>query len=242
MIAVIAAGSGGIGQAIITQLLASNTAIRVYASYNNTTPPRQLLDNNRIVWNKINLTVEPDVSHWLAGIESPDWLVNCAGVLHTSDTGPEKSIREFETEFFLHNMQVNCMPTLLLAKHAAPLFRKSKTDASTKIFASLSAKVGSIEDNRLGGWHSYRASKAALNMCLKNLSIEWRRQLPNVCVASLHPGTTDTGLSKPFQKNVPASSLFDSSYTATRLIEILSSLSPEQSGGFWSWDGKELPW
>ena len=144
-------------------------------------------------------------------------------------------------------MQVNCVPTLLLAKHAVPLFRESRlnqkiSDASTKIFATVSAKVGSIEDNRLGGWHSYRASKAALNMCLKNLSIEWQRQLPDVCVASLHPGTTDTPLSKPFQKNVPVNSLFDSSYTATRLIEILGSLSPEQTGGFWSWDGKQLPW
>jgi len=148
MIAAIAAGTGGIGQALIKQLLASNTATTIHASYNNTTPPTQLLDDNRITWNKTNLTSEPEVSAWLAGLESFDWLVNCAGVLHTADKGPEKSIREFDSEFFLHNMRANCLPALLLAKHSATVFRKTKGESSTKIFATVSAKVGSIEDNR----------------------------------------------------------------------------------------------
>lgn len=242
MIAVIAAGTGGIGQALIEHLLATKTAQRIHASYHVTTPPQPLLEDSRIVWTKADLTSEADVSAWLSGIQSMHWLVNCAGVLHTTHTGPEKSIREFDTDFYFHNMKVNCLPTLLLAKHAASILRHTKNDPEPRIFATVSAKVGSIDDNRLGGWYSYRASKAALNMCLKNLSIEWKRQFPNVCVAALHPGTTDTALSKPFQKNVAESSLFDCAYTASQLTGILSSLVAEQTGRFWSWDGRELPW
>jgi len=242
VIVVVAAGTGGIGQAFIEQILRKTPTASVYASYSKTPPAQALLADDRITWSKADLKSETEVSTWLNAVESLDWLVNCAGMLHTEDNGPEKSIKEFNTEFFDQNMQANCLPTLLLAKYAAPLFRKTKNDSTTRIFATVSAKVGSIEDNRLGGWYSYRASKAALNMCLKNLSIEWQRQLPNVCVASLHPGTTDTRLSKPFQKNVSADSLFQSSYTADRLIEILGVLTAEQSGRFWSWDGTELPW
>jgi len=242
MIATIAAGNSGIGQALIGHLLNTGKAKEIHASFNNTPPPAALRDDSRIRWTQTNLTSEADIEAWLGSIDSFDWLVNCAGVLHTTDNGPEKSIREIDPDFFLHNMRVNCLPSLLLAKHAATTLRRGKDQSTVKIFATVSAKVGSIEDNRLGGWHSYRASKAALNMFLKNLSIEWQRQMPWVCVASLHPGTTDTALSKPFQKNVPADSLFDSDYTASRLIDILSSLSPEQSGRFWAWDGSELPW
>lgn len=242
MIAVIAAGNGGIGQAIIEQMLAANPDTTIHASYNNSTPTQMLLDNRRITWTQVDLTSESDIKNWLGGIDTLDWLVNCAGILHKADQGPEKSIREFDANFFYHNIQINCLPTLLLAKHANAIYRRQKSEASIKIFATVSAKVGSIEDNRLGGWYSYRASKAALNMSLKNLSIEWQRQLPNVCVASLHPGTTDTQLSKPFQKNVAAGALFDSDFTASKLIHILGSLSAEQTGRFWSWDGTELPW
>ncbi len=242
MIAVIAAGNGGIGQAFIERMLASKPDTIIHASYHHSIPTQTLLDNPRISWTKADLTSESDIKMWLGGIESLDWLVNCAGMLHNADKGPEKTIREFDADFFYHNIQVNCLPTLLLAKHATAIYRRQKSEASVKIFATVSAKVGSIEDNRLGGWYSYRASKSALNMSLKNLSIEWQRQLPNVCVASLHPGTTDTQLSKPFQKNVAANALFSSNYTADKLIDIIGSLSAEQTGRFWSWDGSELPW
>lgn len=247
MIAVIAAGNGGIGQALIQQLLARGNIDRIYASYHQTS--ESLIDDPRIVWTQADLTSDESVSSWLSDLGSDhiDWLINSAGLLHTAEKGPEKSLREIDADFFARNMQVNCLPTLLLAKHAAPLLKATGTTAAknttdTRIFATISAKVGSIEDNRLGGWYSYRASKAALNMCLKNIAIEWRRQLPEVCVASLHPGTTDTRLSKPFQKNVPDGSLFESTYTATKLIDILKALNAEQSGRFWSWNGDELPW
>jgi NAD(P)-dependent dehydrogenase (short-subunit alcohol dehydrogenase family) len=247
MIAVIAAGNGGIGQALIQQLLARGNIDRIYASYHQTS--ESLTEDPRVVWAQTDLTSDSAVADWLSGLDTGhiDWLINCAGLLHTADKGPEKSLREIDADFFTRNMQVNCLPTLLLARHAAPLLKATGAAAAqsttdTRIFATVSAKVGSIEDNRLGGWYSYRASKAALNMCLKNIAIEWRRQLPEVCVASLHPGTTDTRLSKPFQKNVPDGSLFESTYTATKLIDILQTLTAEQSGRFWSWNGDELPW
>ena len=102
--------------------------------------------------------------------------------------------------------------------------------------------MGSIGDNRLGGWYSYRASKAALNMCVKTLAIEWGRTLPNVAVAALHPGTTDTGLSKPFQRNVPPGQLFAPAQTAGYLLEVLDGLVPANSGQFLAFDGERLPW
>ena len=108
--------------------------------------------------------------------------------------------------------------------------------------AAVSARVGSIEDNRLGGWYSYRMSKAALNMALKTLSIEWKHSHAKGCVAALHPGTNDSPLSKPFQANVAAQNLFDPACTATCFVTLLTRLQPADSGKFWAWDGSQLPW
>ena len=130
------------------------------------------------------------------------------------------------------------MPTLLLAKYLHGSFRHGRPS----VFATVSAKVGSIEDNRLGGWYSYRASKAALNMCLKTLAIEWARTLPNVAVTALHPGTTDTALSRPFQRHVPPQHLFSPSQSVDYLLEVLDGLIPAQSGRFLAFDGEVLPW
>jgi len=108
--------------------------------------------------------------------------------------------------------------------------------------AVISAKVGSIQDNRLGGWYSYRASKAALNMAIKTISLEWQYKVPNCCVAALHPGTTDTQLSAPFQANVAIKKLFSADQTAALLIDVIDNLNSKNSGRFWNWDGKEIPW
>jgi len=107
------------------------------------------------------------------------------------------------------------------------------------VFAALSARVGSIEDNRLGGWHSYRASKAALNMLIRTLAIEYRRRNPGGVMA-LHPGTVDTGLSKPFQRNIPAEKFLSSAQSAAHLLRVVAGLAAEQSSGFYAWDGKSI--
>jgi NAD(P)-dependent dehydrogenase (short-subunit alcohol dehydrogenase family) len=159
-------------------------------------------------------------------------------MLHTKEKGPEKAVRAIEPDFFLDNFKINTLPTLLIAKYFSKLLLGSKAP----IFAVVSAKVGSIQDNRLGGWYSYRASKAALNMAIKTISLEWQYKVPNCCVAALHPGTTDTGLSKPFQGNVPTKKLFNTDQTATLLLNVIGKLNSKNSGRFWDWNGEELPW
>jgi NAD(P)-dependent dehydrogenase (short-subunit alcohol dehydrogenase family) len=159
-------------------------------------------------------------------------------MLHTAEQGPEKTIRNIDPDFFLQSMLVNALPSLLLAKHLHGKFRHGRP----AVFATVSAKVGSIEDNRLGGWVSYRASKAALNMCLKTLAIEWQRSLPNVAVAALHPGTTDTALSRPFQRNVPREQLFTPERSVNGLLNVLDNLKPSQTGQFFAFDGERLAW
>ncbi|MGP5193795.1 hypothetical protein [Psychrobacter celer] len=124
-----------------------------------------------------------------------------------------------------------------------PLLAKSERSADhPAIFATISARVGSISDNRLGGWYSYRISKAALNMGMKNLSIEWRRSLKDVCVVVMQPGTVDTQLSSPFQGNVANEKLFTPAYSVARLLAVLDSMSAAQSGGFVDWAGESIPW
>ena len=165
------------------------------------------------------------------------WIINCVGMLSNTQ-GPEKRVQDFSPEFFLENCRVNVVPTLLLAQHCGHLFAKN----DKTLFASVSAKVGSIEDNRLGGWYSYRSSKAALNMALKTLSLEWQRRYPKRCVVALHPGTTRSPLSEPFSANVPEERYFSASKTAHLLATQLLSLRPAHTGDFVSWNGERLPW
>jgi NAD(P)-dependent dehydrogenase (short-subunit alcohol dehydrogenase family) len=124
----------------------------------------------------------------------------------------------------------------LVAKHFLPRLRKDRP----AIFAALSARVGSIGDNRLGGWYGYRASKAALNMIVKSLSIELARTHPHAACVALHPGTVATGLSAPFQRGVPADQLFSLETAASHLLEVITGLSGSQSGGMFAWDGRAV--
>jgi NAD(P)-dependent dehydrogenase (short-subunit alcohol dehydrogenase family) len=232
---VIAGGSGGIGGALVDTLAGRAGVEHVIATWNRHAPATQYPN---VTWQQLDLADEDAVHAWAEQTGDIDWLINAAGMLHNSSQGPEKTIRQIDPAFFLENMNTNTLPTLLLAKHLHARFRHGRP----AVFATVSAKVGSIEDNRLGGWFSYRASKAALNMCLKTLSIEWQRTLPNVAVVALHPGTTDTALSKPFQKNVPPGQLFAPASTATYLLDVLDGLTPVQTGQFLAFDGERLPW
>ena len=232
---VVTGASGGIGGAIVDRLAARPDLARITATWNRN-PPQAEYPN--VTWQQLDLSDDSAVGEWASQTGEIDWLINAAGMLHTPRQGPEKTIRHVDPDFFLENMRVNTMPTLLLAKHLQASFRHGRP----AVFASLSARIGSIADNRLGGWFSYRASKSALNMCLKTLSLEWARTLPNVSVAALHPGTTDTALSRPFQKNVPARQLFEPARTAGYLLDVIESLTPGQTGYFLAFDGEHLPW
>jgi NAD(P)-dependent dehydrogenase (short-subunit alcohol dehydrogenase family) len=232
---VIVGAAGGIGQALAELIADRNADCQIVATYHETAP---LLQRPNITWHQVDVTQEADIQRLAAACSKADWLINAAGLLHTAEQGPDKSIRQASTAFFLQNMTTNCLPTLLLAKYFQPLLRHSEAS----VFATVSARVGSIAENELGGWYSYRTSKAALNMVLKNLSIEWRRTMPRCSVAALHPGTTDTPLSAPFQRNVSADQLFSPAQTAAYLLAVIDQLTPQVSGKFWSWDGELLPW
>ena len=135
------------------------------------------------------------------------------------------------------SFQVNAIGPALVAKHFLPRLPKDRPAR----FAVLSARVGSIEDNRLGGWYGYRASKAALNMLVRSLAIELARTRPLAVCVALHPGTVDTALSRPFQRNVAAQKLFTPAYAAGRLLDVLDGLGPGDSGGFYAYDGTRIP-
>ncbi len=237
-------GSGGIGKGLIAALAVNESITRIEATHNRSDAPVWSSDvlapeqQQKIHWTQVNASDESALSAWIDSMATIDWMINCVGVLHTESLLPEKSIRQFDSQLFELSMQINCLPTLLLAKYAGPKLRKSPQG----VFATVSARVGSIEDNRLGGWHSYRASKAAVNMAIKCIAIEWERTHPNIRVLSLHPGTTDTELSKPFQKRVPESQLFSIEKTAQYLLTQLETAHEHPSGRFIAWDGSSIPW
>ena len=165
-----------------------------------------------------------------------DWVIVATGLLHTLDVKPEKSLKQVTPDALATLFQANTIVPALIAKYFVP--RLSSHPPS--VFAALSARVGSISDNRLGGWYGYRASKAALNMIIKTTAIECQRRYPNAIIVGLHPGTVDSALSKPFQRNVPENQLFDPTTAATHLIHVITSLNAAHSGRCIDWQGQEV--
>ncbi len=165
-------------------------------------------------------------------------VINAAGLLHDGDLQPEKRLSQVRRSALERSFAVNAYGPLLLAQAIEPALPKKLPVH----FASLSARVGSIADNRLGGWYAYRAAKAAQNQLLLTLAIEWRRRLPQACVTLLHPGTTATELSAPFRSSVPPSSLFTAEQAAAHLIKVLERRTAATSGAFLAWDGQPVPW
>ena len=256
----IVGGTGGIGRAMIEHLLNGTASgnkdenantdnggkqgIHVFATYHRNVPD---FEADNLHWISMNLCDEQSIQQAAKVIQQQtphiDWIINCAGLLHTATQQPEKALRQVETDFFLQNMQVNALASLLIAKHFRPLLAKSaRSNDKPAIFATISARVGSISDNQLGGWYSYRMSKAALNMGMKNLSIEWSRSLKDVCVVVMQPGTVNTQLSAPFQGNVAEGQLFSPAYSAECLLEVLNRMTALQSGSFVDWAGESIPW
>ncbi|WP_201595670.1 SDR family oxidoreductase [Psychrobacter fulvigenes] len=244
-------GTGGIGQAMVQQLVTAtaneqddNNRIQVFATYHRSVPD---FEADNLYWLQMDVSDESSIKQAADDIKQQsthlDWVINCVGLLHTESAQPEKALRQVETDFFLQNMQINALAGLLIAKHIRPLLAKAERSADKPaIFATISARVGSISDNQLGGWYSYRMSKAALNMGMKNLSIEWARSLKDVCIVVMQPGTVNTQLSAPFQGNVADGQLFSPAYSAECLLEVLSGMSADKSGSFIDWAGESIPW
>jgi len=165
-----------------------------------------------------------------------DMIIVTIGMLHTENVMPEKSLRDLTADKFQQLFAANTIAPALIAKHFLPYLRRDQKS----IFAALSARVGSISDNQLGGWYAYRASKAALNMVIKNAAIEIGRRNKKAIIVGLHPGTVDSALSKPFQNHVPKEQLFTPDYSAKQLLNVLQNLETQHTGKCFAWDGEEI--
>ncbi len=220
--AVIVGSSGGIGGAI-ADMLDADTNYTVYRLGRSEALPIDITDEDSIAKAVAELA--------RMGV-TPDLVIVATGLLHRGGKGPEKSLRELDAEWMLENYRINAVGPALIAKHFLPLMPRDRR----AVFAALSARVSSISDNRLGGWHSYRASKAALNMIIRNLSIEWQRKNAEAIIVCLHPGTVETGLSAPFKGNT-ATERFTPAKAAEQLLNVLESLTPNQSGQLFAYDG-----
>ena len=175
-----------------------------------------------------------------------DILLNVAGILGDGEhePGPERSLRKLDKKWLDKTLAINTVAPILLSQSLTPMMRvprqKSSSQRATSIIVNLSARVGSISDNNgLGGWYSYRISKSALNMATRTMSHEFKRQ--GTWTLALHPGTTDTDLSQPFQKNVVKERLFPVEFTVQQLCNIIDSMEECHTGGFYDWAGKALP-
>lgn len=163
-----------------------------------------------------------------------DTIIVATGILHSENFGPEKSIKEIDFTTMTKVMAVNTIGPALIGRYFIPLLRK---DAKS-VLAFLSARVGSISDNKLGGWYSYRASKTALNQIIKNFSIELKRTNPEAVVLGLQPGTVDSNLSEPFKKNVAKGKLFSPEQSRELLSDVIEKATKEDSGNLIAYDGE----
>ena len=230
--------SGGIGNAL-TQNLAKNPTINSIFAISRSL---KKYSNPKIQSLQADIDNENDIVRVTNSIQSVvselHIVLVATGILQVGDQiKPEKSWRALNSDTMEKVFRINAIGPSILAKHFLPLLSRDKK----AVFAALSARVGSIDDNRLGGWYAYRASKAALNMLIKTLSIELARHSPYALCVGLHPGTVDTSLSKPFQGSVSHAGLFSAELSASHLLNVLNSLKFEHSGQVFAWDGKPIP-
>ncbi len=246
--ALVSGASRGIGHAFVTRLLADPAVTRVFASARGATASEGLAPlaaehGDRLRALDMDVTDEASVARAAGTVKEAarqvDLVINVAGLLHDGDAlQPERRLEDVTPQGLQRGFAVNAVGPLLVAKHLHPLLPKR----DRAVFASLSARVGSIGDNRLGGWYAYRASKAAQNMITRNLSIELRRRARGIVCVALHPGTVDTDLSRPFQRGVPDGKLFSPDRAARQLLQVIDGLGPGDNGGFFAWDGQPIPW
>lgn len=237
-VAVIGA-SGGIGGALADDLEMCPAVSKVYRL--SRSGPRMKHDKGACL--HLDLEQEETIAAAAAQVaksaETLHIVVVATGALHEPGAlQPEKTWNSLSASALQTAFLVNTIGPALVAKHFLSLLARDRKS----VFAALSARVGSIEDNQLGGWYAYRASKAALNMLIKTLSIELARRNPQALCVGLHPGTVDTFLSKPFQGSVPASRLFTPARAARHLLTVMDHLSPDNSGKLYAWDGKPIPY
>ncbi|MEZ6013172.1 MAG: SDR family NAD(P)-dependent oxidoreductase [Hyphomonas sp.] len=234
--AAIFGATGGIGKAVTDRLALDPRCGRIYAG------SRHLQDSGNAKVRAFQFDLEDELSIANAAVaierDGPVEIVLIAtGFLHGQTIQPEKSWRQLDPETFSHVLAINTIGPAIIGKHLLPLLARDRKS----VFAALSARVGSVSDNRLGGWHAYRASKAALNMVIRNFAIELARTNGMAACVGLHPGTVDTHLSLPFQRGVQADRLFTPDFAADCLLSVVDRLTPDLSGRIFAWDGQEIP-
>lgn len=225
--AVVIGASGGIGKAFVEALETSQAFNRVIGLSRAGEPPLDLTNP---------ASIERATKHLSEADEDIRLVIDATGFLHDGTFAPEKSWSEIDLAHMEKSFAINAFGPALLIRHMLPLLPKD----GKSVFASLSAKVGSIGDNGIGGWYSYRASKAALNQFVKTASVELKRRNKEAVIAALHPGTVDTKLSQPFAKS--GLKVREPETAAADLLMVIDALRPEQSGGFFDYRGDELPW
>ena len=226
--AVIIGASGGIGAALEAALIDEGAFDIVHGFARSRTGAQH-----------IDVTDEASIAAAAAIVArgpAPSLVIVATGLLHADDCGPEKSLNDLDPTWLARLFEINTIGPAIVAKHFLPLMPRT----GKSVFAALSARVGSISDNKLGGWYSYRASKAALNMLIKTLAIEDKRRNDRGIVVALHPGTVDTPLSRPFQGNVQPGRLFDTERAALQLLDVIEELRPPDSGKIFDFEGIEI--
>ncbi|WP_107852529.1 SDR family NAD(P)-dependent oxidoreductase [Oceanimonas marisflavi] len=221
-------GGGGIGRALAAACVERGDEVMLFS---RTNPGIEGVE-----WHALDNTDEDAMNRVCDELPLPDRVINTVGMLHSDKRQPEKRIEQLTEAGLQEHMRVNTWPTLALAKLLSARMERRQP----LLLAALSARVGSISDNRGGGWYSYRISKAALNMAIKNLGVEWARRFPAACVAGLHPGTVATALSAPFRAGLPEGQLQTPGQAAKHLLAVIDGLAPEHSGRIFAWDGQEI--
>lgn len=252
--AIIAGAGGAIGEALIKEYLQDEkTTWNVVALTRSPLGEYQfriksalnLCQNSlteRLHVMNVDVTRESEVERMVSSLppsfDKLHLFVNAVGYLSDEESRPEKSLRDFRPEFFHKNIDINTLPSILCAKHLTKAFRHPEQSA----FVSLSAKLGSMGDNNLGGWYSYRISKAALNMAIRNIHLEYRHRRTNCSVAAVHPGTTHSRLTQGFTDNL-SYQVKDPEETAVILKSLFDNLDTDLHGGkLLNFDGQEIPW
>jgi NAD(P)-dependent dehydrogenase (short-subunit alcohol dehydrogenase family) len=224
--------SGAIGSAFVDHYINDQSINNIFSFSRSSIG----IDNNKVKHFLIDIENENSIQDAAKSVEEInfDEIIIASGLLHTNEFGPEKSIKDLKADNILKILNVNTVGPAIIGKHFLPLLNKD----NKSVMAFLSARVGSISENKLGGWYAYRASKSALNQIIKTFSIELKRTNPKAIILGLQPGTVNSELSAPFKRSVSNKNLFSAEYSVSQLLGVIKRAEEGSSGNLISWDGE----